>query len=552
MAKLQQNVSLSSPGFWGINTQDSPIDMDYRFCREANNCVIDFFGRVSSRRGFQYMTTNPNILEGNPIESIYEFIRQDTGESYVIACGNNALYLQQQEAPFELVPLGLPAGYTVSDNNWDFATLNNKCYLVQSGQKSLVFDPAADDTVLREWAEYPQNSANGTVSFNSVCAAFGRLWVSSFDDDSGVFEWSGLLDGENWSSAGHGGAQTGLYWPSGYDSITAISAHNNFLIVFGRTNILVYTTTSDVASTLNLSDTIEGIGCIARDSIVATGNDHMFASATGIRAFNRTIQEKSLPIGDISRNVRDEFQEALSNEVEDDIKAVFHVEDSFYACFLPTNPLTYVFDTWEPLPNGSGRATTWTQVRPRCGVRLESRETLFAGAGGVYFYRGGNDLFLNPVDSVTEVIQNIPMSFITHPFDFGDPSIIKFPKQVDVTIVNSFGGDLTLRWGYDYARTIDPRSVTEKLTDASNFTLYYPGGTPTTEPFVGEYEDPNGPTSASGKTAVYTSQSPTVNELRYNIWGSGRNISLGFYADALGAPLSIQQIDIQALTGRIR
>lgn len=552
MAQPQKNITLSAPGFFGINTQDSPIDMDYRFCWEANNCVIDFFGRIASRRGFQYQTTNPLVLGGNPIKTMYEFIRQDTGESYVFACGNNKIFLQQQVAPFELVELTLPVGYTIADDNWDFASLNNKCYLVQSGQKPLVFDPVVDDTVLREWTQYPQASNGGLVSFNSVHAAFGRLWVSAFDDDSGIFEWSGLLDGEDWSGNGHGGAQTGLYWPSGYDSITAIGAHNDFLIIFGKRDILVYTTTSDVTSSLNLTDTIEGIGCIARDSIVPTGNDYMFADSTGIRSFNRTIQEKSLPIGDISRNVRDEFQRALQEEVKDDIKAVYHVEDSFYCCFLPTNPLTYVFDTWELLPDGSGRATTWTQVRPRCGVRLESRETLFGGNGGVYYYRGGNDVALNNQDGVTVETQNIPMSFITHPFDFGDPSILKFPKQVDVTIVNSYGGDLTLRWGYDYARTVEPRSISEQLDDSSLFTLYYPGGTPTTTDFVGEYENPDDNGAFSGETGFYTPQSPSVNELRYNIWGSGRNISLGLYANALGAPLSIQQIDIQALTGRIR
>jgi hypothetical protein len=513
--------------------------MEVNYASEASNCVIDRYGRIASRKGFQYLTTNPEVLGGNSIEVLFEFVRTDTGEKYIFATGNNQIFFQDPSQS-DLVPLNLPVAYVVNANNWQMASLNNKCYFVQAGHAPLVFDPTVSTTDLAQWAELPETSDFP----NAVHAAFGRIWCTSFDSDSGRVYFSGLLDGENWTDQGTGAFDTSLYWPSGYDAITAVAAHNDFLVVFGKRNILVYTTTSDVVSTLNLRDTIEGIGCIARDSVVATGIDFMFIDSTGVRSLNRTIQEKSMPIGDISRNVRNDFQFALTIEPDEDISAVFHVEDSFYACFLPSNPLTYVFDTWQLLQNGSARVTTWTNIAPRCGVRLESRETLFGGAGGVYRYTGGSDIVITGGE---DVITEIPMAYITHPLDFGSPVNLIFPKQVDVTIFGALTGGLSLKWGYDYAEAQEPRAIQRNLAEGSAFSLWYSEGTPTTSEAVGEWTSEASPT---GEMAFW-STGTTLQQLRYNIWGQGRNVRLGLFASTLGAPISIQELNIQALQGRI-
>ena len=322
MAQPQQNVAITAPGFAGLNTQDSPLDMDKSFASVANNCVIDNFGRISSRKGFRYVTDNPQILNGNPIETMFEFVADD-GVTYLFACGDGKIFLQNLGTPdFSLVEITTPQPITA--NNWSFAQLNNKCFFAQQGHAPLVFDPTNPTVELTVWAQTPPGGAEPNV----IHAAFGRLWA-----------------------AGTGSINTEEYWPSGWDEVVAITAHNNFLVIFGQTQILLYQTTPDVNNTISLVDTVEGLGCIARDSLVATGKDFLFIDATGVRSLNRTIQEKSIPIGDISRNVRSEFQFALENEPQmNTIRGVFHVEDSFYACFLPANPKTYVFDTWSPLP----------------------------------------------------------------------------------------------------------------------------------------------------------------------------------------------------------
>tara|TARA_R110001632_G_scaffold94459_1_gene200385 strand:- start:1331 stop:1546 length:216 start_codon:yes stop_codon:yes gene_type:complete len=46
MAKPLVTASLVAPAFLGLNTQESSVANDPRFALEANNCVIDEFGRL--------------------------------------------------------------------------------------------------------------------------------------------------------------------------------------------------------------------------------------------------------------------------------------------------------------------------------------------------------------------------------------------------------------------------------------------------------------------------------------------------------------------------
>lgn len=529
MAQPQQDVTISAPGFAGLNTQDSPLDMDPTFASVADNCVIDNYGRVSSRRGFNYLTTNPEVLNGDPIQAMGEFITA-AGMKWLFCAGGEKLWIQETTGTLELVGVTLPAAYVITDNNWQIISFNDKCYFVQAGHGPLVFDPAISTTAVHLLATTPFFTAAGHP--NTAHAAFGRLWFSAFDNDSTLVAWSGLLDGENWDSLGWGTLQTSEYWPSGFDEITSLVAHNNFMCFFGKRNILLYNTTADVVSTLRLADAIEGLGCIARDSLVPTGTDYMFIDATGVRSLNRTIQEKSVPIGDISRNVRQEFQEALAREPSTDIRAVYHVEDSFYACFLPHNKETYVFDTWSPLQTGAARVTKWQQQQPLCATRTADRQTYFGGGGGVFHYTGAQDthLELNVGSGLWEAVTtHIALEYWTHPLDFGSPAKLVFPKHVHVVLFGGLLGKLCLAWSYDYSSTLS-RKCAPLSTDA-----------------LPAFWD----TDAEWDTDDSYTSGENINQLSYNIWGSGRNIKLGLTSNILGSTISIQEINIQALQGRI-
>jgi hypothetical protein len=54
MAQKLQSITITAPGFAGINTQDAPLAQDPTFASVADNCIIDKEGRVAARKGYEY------------------------------------------------------------------------------------------------------------------------------------------------------------------------------------------------------------------------------------------------------------------------------------------------------------------------------------------------------------------------------------------------------------------------------------------------------------------------------------------------------------------
>ncbi len=117
----------------------------------------------------------------------------------------------------------------------------------------------------REW--WPTGLSN-----NCVISAYGRTWSANNATSKSTVQFSDLLSGHVLSTGTAGTLDVSQVWPNGADEIVSLAAHNNFLIVFGRRQILIYSNATD-PNNLTLSDAITGIGCVARDSVVATGGD---------------------------------------------------------------------------------------------------------------------------------------------------------------------------------------------------------------------------------------------------------------------------------------
>jgi hypothetical protein len=61
MAQPQQNITISAPGFQGLNTEDSPLQQDPGFAIVADNCVIDKYGRIGAREAFSTYTVTDAV-----------------------------------------------------------------------------------------------------------------------------------------------------------------------------------------------------------------------------------------------------------------------------------------------------------------------------------------------------------------------------------------------------------------------------------------------------------------------------------------------------------
>ena len=497
MAKPLQSVAIQAPGFYGLNTEDSPTALSEQFALDATNCVIDQYGRIGARKGWSYYTTT----NADSLVSISQFVKED-GTYELVSASATAIY-SGEETLTDITP----ASYTVGDGRYQYATLNNKHYMFRKDSKPVVYD-GTTAVAIEDHADY-----SGTVPQANVCiSAFGRLWVANTSSDTTTIYWSDLLTGLKWDTGSSGSIDISKVWADGSDSIVALAAHNNFLIIFGKRQILVYQGASDPA-TMSLADTVEGIGCVARDSVQGTGNDLLFLSESGVRSFKRTIQEKSIPMTDISKNVRSNLSSYLLSEVGH-VTSVYSPEEAFYLIQLPTSEQTYCFDTRTPLQDGSFRVTSWNGINPQCMVRSNDGDLHIGKELGVARYGGYQDNG-----------ERYQMSYFTNYLDFGAPSNLKLLKNLKITVIGGSATDVTLNWGYDYSYAYKKKRFTLTTQIIAEYN-------------IAEYNE--GEFNAG----------VLVNRPNVNASGGGAVIQLGVEAEVNGAPVSIQRMTAQAIVGR--
>ena len=70
MAGQLQTASIAAPGFYGLNTQEASITLSSGFALKAQNCVIDKYGRMGSRRGWVAQNETSTDLGANNVESL--------------------------------------------------------------------------------------------------------------------------------------------------------------------------------------------------------------------------------------------------------------------------------------------------------------------------------------------------------------------------------------------------------------------------------------------------------------------------------------------------
>lgn len=497
MAKELQSIAIQAPGFYGLNTQDSPTSLSEQFALVADNCVIDQFGRIGARKGWVYETTT----DTDSIVSIGEFVKAD-GTTEIISSSASAIY----KGTTTLTDI-TPASHTVSDGLYDHATLNGIHYLFREGSDPIYYDGTTCDEV----SAHPNYS--GTVpSGDIVQSGFGRLWVAKTSTNNTTVYWSDLLTGVKWDTGSSGSIDISKVWPDGADEITALAVHNGIIAIFGKRQILLYTGADDPA-TMQLADTIVGIGCISRDSVQVTGTDLIFLSDSGVRSLKRTIQEKSAPITDISKNVRTELTTYTNSETQN-MFSVYSPEEAFYLLHLPTTGITYCFDMRTPLQDGSHRVTQWNSIQPQALCRTRSGDLLFGKGQGIAKHDGYQD---NGV--------GYQMNYFTNYIDFGAPSNLKLLKNLKITIIGGSATQATLNWGYDYSYGYKKKTFTLSTQVIAEYNI--------AEYNIGEFN------------AGVLVNRPTVNAS-----GGGQVVQLGIEAEVDGAAVSVQRLTAQAIVGR--
>jgi hypothetical protein len=513
MAGALQSYSLSAPGFNGLNTEDSPLDLGSGFALVATNCILDQYGRIGARKGWTRVNSSSGALGANDVGVIHELVQND-GTLTVLFAGNNKIFkLGAANAVTELTYGGGGSAPTITASNWQCASLNGIAYFFQTGHDPLIYDPAVSTTTYRRVSE--KSGYVATVpQANIAISAFGRLWVANTATDKVTVTFSDLIAGHVWGGGTSGSLDVSRVWPNGADEVMGLAAHNDFLFIFGKRQILVYANASTPAS-LVLSDTIGSIGCIARDTIQSIGTDVVFLSNSGVRSLMRTIQEKSAPLRDLSKNVRFDLESSLSGENLANIKSVYSEKNAFYLLVLPTNLQLYCFDTKQSLQDGASRVTKWDNISPTCLRSLRNGD-LYIGKNG---YIGKYDGYLD--DTLT-----YRFLYYTNNADLGNPNQISILKSITAIVIGGSNQFLTIKWGFDYSGSYQSENVFIPTQGSFEYG-------------IGEYA-----------IADFTSGIP-IKALTSNASSAGKIVQTGYEATINGTQLSIQKIELQAKEGKI-
>lgn len=518
MSQQLQVYTVSAPGFYGLNTQDSPLDMAAGFALTANNCVIDQYGRIGARKGWSKVNSSSGNLGANDVGVIHELVQTD-GTLTVLFAGNNKIFkLDGSNAVVELTYGGGGTAPTITASNWQCASLNGITYFFQSGHDPLIYDPAVSTTTYRRVSE--KSGYAGTVPLGNICiSAYGRLWIANSTTDKTTVTFSDLLSGHIYTGGTSGTLNVNSVWPNGADEITGLAAHNGFIFIFGKRQILVYSGAT-APSSMTLSDTVIGIGCISRDSIQPTNTDVVFLSNSGVRSVLRTIQEKSAPFRDLSKNVRNDLAMLLPSENLANIRAVYSEINAFYLLVLPYSKVVYVFDTRGQLQDGSARVTLWDSIEPTALLSKRNGDLLLGKNG----YIGKYNTYLDNESTYR-------MIYFTNHSDLGDQGVTSIPKRIGIVVIGGSNQYITIKWGFDFNENYLSQNVLIPKQGVAEYG-------------VSEYGD-------NGVPLAEYSDGIALQTLTAQTTGSGKVFQTGYEANINSSALSIQKIEVLAKNGRI-
>ena len=508
-------ISVVAPGFYGLNTQDSSVTLSSNFALTADNCIIDKFGRLGARKGWEQQTTDGvDELSNLNIEMLAEHVNADD-TTVTLSAGNQKLFTGGVGAALTDIT---PASYTISANNWKVATLNDHALIVQEAHETLVYTES-DSPVIQKLVDYTGTAQSYGSSYpRDVVAAYGRFWVH---DGSSIYWTTDIADTAfpAFSGGTSGTLNIASVLPNNVDTITAIAAHNGFLIIFCTRNVVIYSGAENPLGDFKLNDVIAGVGCVARDSVQSTGGDLIFLSDTGVRSLGRLLQEKSLPMRDLTKNVRDDLLEVMGQESGlvgsyDKVRSVYSEVNAFYLLSFPSTSTVYCLDMRQALEDGSSRVTTWS-TKITAFLRTRSRTLLFGKKNGIGAYGGY-------LDDTTQY----RMKYFSNYMDMENSSMTKIVKKVSITVIGGSGQSFVVKTGYDYLGSAFSYPFTINEGIGSEYG-------------IAEYN-----------IAEYTA-GVLIDRINAQVQGSGKVIQIGFEANVEGSEISVQRLDMFVKTGRI-
>jgi len=382
----------------------------------------------------------------------------------------------------------------------------------------------------------PSTKPQTVTTFNPSCGMgkYGRLWCGGVEESKDVIYWSNLLDGDDWNGGDAGVLDLSKIW--GTDEIVAIAPFYGQLIIFGKNNIAIYDSPTAVAS-LALNEVISGIGCVARDSVQAIGDDLVFLSSTGLRSLLRTAEKDKVPLTDLTLNIKDTIIRNIGQSTN--VKSVYVENEGIYIMSFVDKNINYVFDFKHTTPQSTPRITTWTfdnDREPASMINTELYSGLLVGQkdGSIAGYEGYFDTDMSFVSSAVVftnfgITADVCSVWIT----MGESYTASILKKMILVLEGGSGAVLGLRWYKDFS--INSSSTTQiSLSPATSGTTALWGASTSLY-------------GASKFTPIFG-----LKEYQTALTGSAKNIKLNLSIVSNGFDTQIQDLSLMSLQGKIR
>ena len=500
-AKPLQPLVLDSIGVYGLNRQSSAASLPPQWLTTANNVMLDEKGRVTTREGIKQITNNistSDTLNTLIVKSLGDYTDAAGNSTIVAGAGANIYTINTATTPYTLVQQTIQGSPTAkTDGNWQFRNFNNKFYGAQKNNKPITYD-GLEWLDLEDVTGFTPPTGLGTFTPNCFLGDFGRLWAADVAETRDVVYYSDLLIGHSFAPpatpGGPGGGFLDLKKVWSGDIITALASFMGKLVIFGKNNIVIFRGPWDVNVTqagavFSLDEVIEGVGCVARDSVQLIGDDIVFLSASGVRSLGRTIQQDTMPLTDLSLAIKDEIRTNILTSNLSAVKAQYDLSTGSYILGFPDRNIVYVFDFKASTPDGAPRITTWNfESKKNPKSFLSTDEFLYCGLGAAT-YAGRIATYSGYFDIEKTILANVNQAtcvnagntwdstgsgtcwvdsdityqadFKTTWLDFEQPGISKFLKRFLAIWSGGKNMDITLNWYRDY--NVSPSSA--------NFTL---------------------------------------------------------------------------------
>jgi len=472
------SITLQSPGTLGLNTQAKDDVIDPRYATILSNLMFDRSGRISARYGWTRI--NSSAATGTPdIDVIHSYITS-TGTEIVVSTGGNKLWNGTTTLT------DCTGSVSVTGDLWQFANFNGNVVGVQASHEPIWWDGTGNFEYLIDqltaWAagtayaldvvRRPLAARNGyyyevttagtsggaepvwgttvggttvdnTVTWtcrqypkgNAILAAWGRVWT--VNSDANTIYYSDLLIPSTVDTGSGGNINLKSVWAGGSDSIVALAAHNNNLIIFCKRSIVIYGSADDIAN-IALVDIIKDIGCVARDSVQNIGTDIVFLSSGGLRSLGRTVIQDKMPANEISYNIREDLASALESETVGLIRSTYNERHGFYLLNMPSTQQIFYFDVTQ-LSQGAIRPSIWTLSANTVHTRLNN-DLIFGMDGG----------FLGIWNGYLDYLSTYNIEYQSGWMDVG----LKTTKGIWKEAVCYFGSEIdvntTFSWAFDF------------------------------------------------------------------------------------------------------